>query len=238
MTTHRHPDHWQALAEVKAATGAVTVAHPADAPGIPVETDEVVEDGGTVAFGDTELSVIHLVGRTPGSIALVIDADGDAPHIFTGDCLFPGGVGDTQKDAARFTSLFDGVESKGSTDCPTRPGCSLATAATPPLARSPRAYQQWRTRPVDDRRDPAKGSNRIASSDHVVRQTSQLTNPDFMSRLENKIFGRLPDATWVHPGHGKRSWSWPQLLSCGSAGLPWPGRASGLRRSGGRRPRA
>src|SRR5271170_870225 len=50
------------LAEVKAATDAVTVAHPADAPGIPVATDELVTDGGTVAFGDTVLSVIHLVG--------------------------------------------------------------------------------------------------------------------------------------------------------------------------------
>ena len=93
VTTHQHGDHWQALAAVKAATGAITVAHPADAPGIPVATDELVEDGGTVAFGDTELSVIHLVGHTPGSIALVIDADGAAPHLFTGDCLFPGGVG-------------------------------------------------------------------------------------------------------------------------------------------------
>ena len=82
----------------------------------------------TVAFGDTELSVIHLVGHPPGSIALVIDAAGDAPYIFTGDCLFPGGVGNTQKDPARFTSLLDGVESK--------------------------------------------------------------------------VFDRLPDATWVYPGHG------------------------------------
>ena len=49
VTTHQHADHWQALAEVKAATGAVTVAHPADAPGIPVPTDELVEDGGTIA---------------------------------------------------------------------------------------------------------------------------------------------------------------------------------------------
>ena len=36
VTTHQHRDHWQALAAVKAATGAITVAHPADAPGIPV----------------------------------------------------------------------------------------------------------------------------------------------------------------------------------------------------------
>ena len=112
VTTHRHPDHWQALAEVKAATGAATVAHPADAPGIPVPTDELVEDGGTIEFGSTVLSVTHLVGHTPGSIALTLDAAGPRPQLFTGDCLFPGGVGNTQKDPARFDSLYRGVVTK------------------------------------------------------------------------------------------------------------------------------
>ena len=112
VTTHQHPDHWQALAEVKAATGAVTVAHPADAPGIPVPTDELVEDGGTVAWGDTVLGVTLLVGHTPGSIALALDGGSAAPHLFTGDCLFPGGVGNTQKDPARFDSLYEGVAGK------------------------------------------------------------------------------------------------------------------------------
>jgi glyoxylase-like metal-dependent hydrolase (beta-lactamase superfamily II) len=128
VTTHQHGDHWQALAEVKAATGAVTVAHPLDAPGIPVPTDELVEDGGTVSFGDTVLTVTHLVGHTPGSIALTLNADGPEPHLFTGDCLFPGGVGNTQKDPERFASLYRDVS--------------------------------------------------------------------------EKVFGRLPDATWVYPGHG------------------------------------
>jgi glyoxylase-like metal-dependent hydrolase (beta-lactamase superfamily II) len=130
VTTHQHPDHWQALAEVKAATGAVTVAHPADAPGIPVPTDELVEDGGTVEFGDTVLSVTHLVGHTPGSIALTLGADGAGPHLFTGDCLFPGGPG---------------------------------------------------------------------------RTTTPETFNSLMTGLETKIFGRLPDATWVYPGHGNDS---------------------------------
>jgi glyoxylase-like metal-dependent hydrolase (beta-lactamase superfamily II) len=112
VTTHRHPDHWQALAEVKAATGAVTVAHPADAPGIPVPTDELVEDGGTIEFGDTLLHVTQLVGHTPGSIALTLNAAGPRPHLFTGDCLFSGGVGNTQKDPARFDSLYAGVVAK------------------------------------------------------------------------------------------------------------------------------
>jgi glyoxylase-like metal-dependent hydrolase (beta-lactamase superfamily II) len=130
VTTHQHPDHWQALEQVHAATGAPTVAHPADAPGIPVPTDEFVEDGGTVRFGDTSLSVIHLVGHTPGSIALCYQADGAEPHLFTGDCLFPGGPGRT-------------------------------------------------TRPEDFN--------------------------SLMGGLEEEVFERLPDATWIYPGHGKDS---------------------------------
>ena len=36
ITTHQHWDHWQALPEVQAATGADTVAHPADAGELPI----------------------------------------------------------------------------------------------------------------------------------------------------------------------------------------------------------
>ena len=132
VTTHQHADHWHALAEVKAATGATTVAHPADAPGIPVPTEELVEDGGTVRFGETSLSVIHLVGHTPGSIALCYNAGGElsaTPHLFTGDSLFPGGPDNTEHDPKRFGQLMDD--------------------------------------------------------------------------LEERVFGTLPDGTWVYPGHGK-----------------------------------
>jgi len=130
VTTHQHGDHWQALAEVKAATGAVTVAHPLDAPGIPVPTDELVEDGDTIEFGDTRLHVTHLVGHTPGSIALTYNAAGPQPHLFTGDCLFPGGPG---------------------------------------------------------------------------RTTTPETFNSLMTGLETKVFDRLPDATWIYPGHGNDS---------------------------------
>nr|MDT0666878.1 MBL fold metallo-hydrolase [Micromonospora sp. DSM 115978] len=86
VTTHRHADHVQALDAVVAATGATTVAHPDDAPAIPVPTAEPVHDGDHVQVGEVTLQVVHLVGHTPGSIALLYDADPAAPHLFTGDC--------------------------------------------------------------------------------------------------------------------------------------------------------
>jgi glyoxylase-like metal-dependent hydrolase (beta-lactamase superfamily II) len=115
VTTHQHHDHWAALAEVQQATGSRTVAHHDDAPGIPVPTTEPVSHGDVISVGDARLSVIHLRGHTPGSIALCYDGGGelaDRPHLFTGDSLFPGGPGNTQKDAARFTSLMDDLEAR------------------------------------------------------------------------------------------------------------------------------
>ncbi len=112
ITTHRHQDHWQALAEVVARTSATTVAGRYDAEGIPVPTDELVDDDATIPVGRCTLKVIHLVGHTPGSIALLYDDPAGAPHLLTGDSLFPGGVGNTQGDAKRFTSLINDVEAK------------------------------------------------------------------------------------------------------------------------------
>jgi len=111
ITTHRHRDHWQALADVVAATGARTAAHVDDAPEIPVATDVVVRDGDVIAVGDCRLEAIHLVGHTPGSIALLYDDPEGMPHLFTGDCLFPGGVGKTGTPQ-EFDSLFTGVVSR------------------------------------------------------------------------------------------------------------------------------
>lgn len=129
ITTHQHADHWQALGEVVAATGATTFAGRLDAEGIPVATDVLVDDGDEIAFGAVTLTAVHLVGHTPGSIALVYDDPEGQPQVFTGDCLFPGGVGNTWEDPDRFATLYDGVVTK--------------------------------------------------------------------------LFGRLPDETWVYPGHGK-----------------------------------
>jgi glyoxylase-like metal-dependent hydrolase (beta-lactamase superfamily II) len=112
VTTHRHWDHHRALPEVVAATGAQTVAGAQDADELPVAVDRRVEDGDRVPVGRSELEVIHLVGHTPGSIALLYDDPAGPPHLLTGDSLFPGGVGNTFGDAAAFRSLLHDVQTK------------------------------------------------------------------------------------------------------------------------------
>ncbi len=126
VTTHRHADHVQALEDVAIATGARTAAGEHDADALPLAPDRRLSDGDTVGVGTRTLAVIHLVGHTPGSIALLFRG-ADRPHLFTGDSLFPGGPGKT-----------DGPEEFGS----------------------------------------------------------------LLTDLENRVFDRLPDDTWVYPGHG------------------------------------
>lgn len=131
VETHNHWDHVQALVDVVEATGAAVAAHRLDADGFPTRISEVLEDGDPVRVGEATLRAVHLEGHTPGSLALLYDDEGGlagSPHLFTGDSLFPGGPGNTDKDPVRFTALMD--------------------------------------------------------------------------NLERKVFDRLPDATWVYPGHG------------------------------------
>ncbi|MER6596374.1 MBL fold metallo-hydrolase [Micromonospora purpureochromogenes] len=111
VTTHRHMDHWVALEEVVAKTGARALVHADDAEGLPIEAERLA-DGDTVPVGDCALEVIHVRGHTPGSIALLYRDPAGTPHLFTGDSLFPGGVGNTNHDPERFGQLIDDVEQK------------------------------------------------------------------------------------------------------------------------------
>lgn len=97
VTTHQHFDHWQALAAVAEATGAPTAAHELDAGPLPIPPERFLDGGDTLDVGDLTFDVIHLRGHTPGSVALALrpSAERTAVQLFTGDCLFPGGVGKT-----------------------------------------------------------------------------------------------------------------------------------------------
>jgi glyoxylase-like metal-dependent hydrolase (beta-lactamase superfamily II) len=112
VTTHQHWDHHRALAQVVASTNAVTAAGEADADALPVIPARRLVHGDTLAFGDITLDVIQLRGHTPGSVALAYDDPQGHTHIWTGDSLFPGGVGNVQKDPERFASLLGDVQTR------------------------------------------------------------------------------------------------------------------------------
>ncbi len=119
VTTHQHWDHHRALAAVKAAhPDALVVAGAPDAAAIEEQTgvtvDRRVGEGDKIAVGPCDLVVVPVAGHTPGSICLLLDdpAVAPSPHLFTGDSLFPGGVGATRGDADAFAQLIGEVETK------------------------------------------------------------------------------------------------------------------------------
>ncbi len=149
VTTHRHWDHWQALEAVAKATGAETVAHVEDAPGLPVAPSILVSHGDTVSVGHARLSIIHLRGHTPGSIALCYDASGELasePHLFTGDSLFPGGPGNTESDAGRFNSLMTDLENRVFAELPDGTWVYPGHGADTTLGTERPHIPEWRAR--------------------------------------------------------------------------------------------
>ncbi|MGV0579029.1 MBL fold metallo-hydrolase [Mycolicibacterium elephantis] len=111
VTSHQHFDHWQALEAVAKATKAPTAAHRLDVEPLPVKPDRILEHGDTIEIGDLNFDVIHLQGHTPGSVALALDGADESTHLFTGDCLFPGGVGKTWQEGD-FEQLLDHVTTR------------------------------------------------------------------------------------------------------------------------------
>jgi len=111
LTTHWHPDHTEALAAVVDDAAAATFAGEDDADHLPVAVDERLSHGETITLGDLSLEIIGLRGHTPGSIAVLYRDPEGIPHLFTGDSLFPGGVGKTWSPED-FVSLIDDVSAR------------------------------------------------------------------------------------------------------------------------------
>lgn len=109
VTTHQHWDHVRALVDVSRDHTPEMYAGEDDAPALPVRPDHRLRHGDTIRFGEVSLDVIHLRGHTPGSVALAYDDPDGHAHLFTGDSLFPGGVGATHRPGQSFESLFADV---------------------------------------------------------------------------------------------------------------------------------
>ncbi|UFU08127.1 MBL fold metallo-hydrolase [Ruania halotolerans] len=111
LTTHGHWDHHRALAPVIGVTGATALASAADASHLPVVVGRTIDHGDVLTLGDVALEVIGLRGHTPGSLALAYTPATGPSWLFTGDSLFPGGVGKT-RSPAEFAALLADVSAR------------------------------------------------------------------------------------------------------------------------------
>lgn len=146
VTSHKHWDHHRALPQIATTTGATTYAGTLDAPELPTAPDRLLEHGDTLQVGELELEVIHLRGHTPGSVALAWTAPDEQTHLFVGDCLFPGGVGNTFGDKDAFDQLLSDVEERLFARFPDSAVIYPGHGATTTLGAERPQLAEWRER--------------------------------------------------------------------------------------------
>ncbi len=90
--------------------------------------------------------MIHLRGHTPGSIALLYTDPSGSPHLWAGDSLFPGGVGNTHGSAEDFASLIDDVTTKLFDRLPDQTYVYPGHGANTTIGAQRPSLPQWRAR--------------------------------------------------------------------------------------------
>ena len=109
LETHGHFDHIQAVPAMREAGFEVAISS-ADAPMLKkVGYDVFIDDAEVIEVGRLRLHAIHNPGHTPGSISFLIEG---APVLFSGDTLFPGGVGNTKAALGDFDTIIRSVDNK------------------------------------------------------------------------------------------------------------------------------
>ena len=107
LETHGHWDHIQAVPEVRDAGYRVAVT--ADDAAMLPSYDDILEDDSVIQVGRLRLRTIATPGHTPGSMCFKLE---DAPILFSGDTLFPGGAGNTEGDESRFRQIIEQIDRK------------------------------------------------------------------------------------------------------------------------------
>lgn len=119
--THAHVDHVGAIASVKERWNVPVYLHPldrrlyeaagrqAEVYGVPFEEppapDKEFADGQKLKLGDSEMTVMHTPGHSPGHV--VIHGNGIA---LVGDCLFAGSIGRTDLPMSNPQQLSDSLK--------------------------------------------------------------------------------------------------------------------------------
>ena len=134
VTTHQHGDHTAALTEVVKATGA-RVDRPHRRRARRSRWSPARSPTATPSRSATApCEVIHIVGHTPGSIVLLYQEPDGTAHLWTGDSLFPGGVGNTRGNKKNFA-----VPDRRRGDQAVRP----ASRTTPGSTRATARTRRW-----------------------------------------------------------------------------------------------
>jgi glyoxylase-like metal-dependent hydrolase (beta-lactamase superfamily II) len=125
LATHAHFDHILGVRDLQKATGAPFLLHRDDAPLLdnmqgrvkaffgldvppPAKPDGFVAEGDVLEVGNIHIEVLFTPGHSPGHVAYVTDAD----IVFSGDCLFQGGIGRTDLPGGDYRTLMTSITAK------------------------------------------------------------------------------------------------------------------------------
>jgi len=108
LVTHGHQDHHANVGKLKELLRAPVGIGIDDAAQLSVEPDMLIVDQQSFSIGPHAFKAIHTPGHTPGSTCFLLDGK----HLFTGDTLFPGGPGNTQKDPVRFERIISSIRER------------------------------------------------------------------------------------------------------------------------------
>ncbi len=131
LPVHIHSDDHHMLLDPIGAGGAL--GHALARQGIDVTPPEIIhglDDGERLSGGGLTLTAIHTPGHTPGSMSFLLEAEGEAPLLFSGDHLFRGSIGRTDLPGGSFEDLMASMAEKIlplSDDVQVRPGHGPST---------------------------------------------------------------------------------------------------------------
>lgn len=115
LSTHGHDDHIDAIGDVVEGRPELVIhLHPDDRmlwdrvyPDDPPDLD--LADGDLITVAGTELHVLHTPGHSPGSCCFYAPG---LSTVFTGDTLFNGGPGATDKSFSDFERIIDSIRGR------------------------------------------------------------------------------------------------------------------------------
>jgi glyoxylase-like metal-dependent hydrolase (beta-lactamase superfamily II) len=109
LETHGHWDHIQAVPAMREAGYEVAVMNEDAEMLKDVGYDVFITDAQVIEVGKLRLEAIHNPGHTPGSVSFKVH---DAPLLFTGDTLFPGGPGATHFPGSSFETIIQSLDNR------------------------------------------------------------------------------------------------------------------------------
>jgi len=109
LETHGHHDHIQAVPAMREAGYEVAVMDEDAEMLKDVGYDVFISDTQIFEVGKLRLEAIHNPGHTPGSVSFKVH---DAPLLFTGDTLFPGGPGATHFPGSSFETIIESLDTR------------------------------------------------------------------------------------------------------------------------------